>query len=376
MTNIIAGVDRIKLYNFELDEFYKPNNNEKYSIVRIEDGDVFRIAKDSKGIKFKLNYIKATNKQGYDGGFTELKVGSSKGKDKAVENYQHLDINPSRILSIDGINLKNVSTKNEFDKVLYLMEDEIKKNVCKKVDFSQAKIKILETNVNIPLDNEFCEYEQAFEYCRSLLPMRMKSLNSIYYPDNVYTGFKIGNDSNSLKFYDKKAQILYDNGKKLKKEVLRIEYRDVTGTKVKNYLGYNDVIQLTENLLSLDKTFKDRLYKDLISKIYKDIVIKVKDAVKKIKMYRTQGGKSAIDEYIKNDIFFDIEILLMALKETESPKNYSRQCTKAIESARDVTNVNLIGNIHLLNEILEKLNYPKIEMKMTPTIKKLLEEYY
>lgn len=77
-----------------------------------------------------------------------------------------------------------------------------------------------------------------------------------------------------------------------------------------------------------------------------------------------------------NEELLDIELILGALKETELKSNYSRECKKAIKSAQGVKRTKLFGNIALLNELLEKIGYNKIEIETSKSVKKLLEKQY
>lgn len=123
--------------------------------------------------------------------------------------------------------------------------------------------------------------------------------------------------------------------------------------------------------------FRQQLENDLINKLEKDIRSQIKNTIKILKQYKAnKNKKSAIDEYIKNEELLDIVIILGALKDITSPNNYVRECKKAIESAQGVTRTNLFGNISLLNEILGKIGYGKIEINTSKIIEKLVKKYY
>lgn len=377
MNKVMAGVDRMVIYDIDLDEFYKSKIEKEFILKEEGENGFYRIAKDNYGKDFNLYYMKISRNQGCNRFFTELKVGSTMGNGKRIVHYENMDINPSKSLSVDGINLNNVSTIKEFNNFLGMLEKYLKRYICKKVNFSNAKIKKLETNVNVWLNNPFSDYERVFEFCREIFQKRMKKeINSPYFPNDIYTGFKIGNGSNKIKFYDKRAQILSENEIDIKEEILRIEYTDENETKIKDYLGHNNITGLITDFSHLDKSFKKRLKKDLIDRIQKNIQCQIKDTIKMLKHYKAINRKSSIDEYIKNYKIFDIEIVLAALKEVENSKNYSRECKKAINSALAVEKEKLFGNINLLNEILEKLRYPKIEINMTEGIESLVQKYY
>lgn len=369
---IPAGVDKMELYNIILDGFYKEELKENFLFMEGENKGVFRLARDSENNTFKLSYLKISQKQGYDGLFNELEVGSSVGVDKLLVEYTNIDINPARALSEDKTNTKNVSTSRELKTFMQELEKELKKYVCTKVDLSQAKIKVLETNVNIPLDRPFAEYERALNYMWKLLPKRMKSsVNCICYPNEKYTGFKIANKSNSLKFYDKKAQVLSEEGQDIEKELLRIEYRDENEKKVKDYLGYNEVERLLNDICHLDSLFRARLEKDLVSRIHKDIDQQIKDTVKVLKEYKQKYKSKYIAQAVSamGTSLLDYEILKRAFEIVEEGKNKNtlknnltliRTKLREKEALNDIKYFEVIEQI---NEILVALGYEKIVIK-------------
>ena len=54
-------------------------------------------------------------------------------------------------------------------------------------------------------------------------------------------------------------------------ELLRLEYRLLSGEKVKDLLGHNQVEELIKDFEQIERAFRVRLEKDLINKLGKDI---------------------------------------------------------------------------------------------------------
>lgn len=162
---------------------------------------------------------------------------------------------------------------------------------------------------------------------------------------------------------------------------MRIEYKLLSGQKVKGVLGHNIIEELLkdEGFKRMQEAFKDMLYKDIIQYIEKDIKRQVDHSIKTIKEYRAIGGGSnAIDEYLKNyqATLIDAEIIMEATRSVVIPNHYARECKRAISSMDKIKGITLFGNINKLNEILEVLGYKKIEMDITPSIKKELKKHY
>lgn len=363
------GIDRVIFKSLNL----KCINAEmlRTSFYIAEGGDIYRVMLNKTGEELKVNCIKVKSPNLK---ITSLNVGVRKIKN-SLKEYDYLDVILPRMINEDSLNVINVHSIEKFKRSLKAIENELKGLGFSDVDLSRAQIEEIEINVNVPLQRDFNEYKNSLKYLETLLPKTLRK--GRMFKDrlnNEYTGFLVKNNSVSVKFYDKRKQILEEYKKDIGHELLRIEYRLLSTEKVKGFLGTVEVNDLLNNFEAVAQSFKQGLEKDLISKIQKDIDRQIKYTVKTMKDYKKMT-KSAIDEFIKNEKLLDIEILIGALKEIETVKNYSREAKKAIESAGRVKRTNLFGNVFKLNEILELLGYDPIEITMTQGVKKLLEQH-
>ncbi|WP_346971664.1 hypothetical protein [Clostridium perfringens] len=354
----------------------------KENFLFLENGEYYRVMIDKTGEKIKVSYIKIKNNELLKLKFNEFKLGIERARDILIP-YEYLDATLPSVLSDEGINIKNISSVESLKECIELLELELNKCGILNVDLKSAEIEELEINVNIPLQNQFKDYEKAINYMESVLPLSLLGLG--VYGDRVkrknrirtkkrYTGFKVGNKSISLKFYDKRAQVLKEHKRDIGEELLRIEYRLLSGTKVKELLGHNEVSKLLSEFDNIEKAFRKRLEKDLVLRLYKSIEEEQKASIKLLKRYK-KSGKGAIDSLLKNHELLDIELALSAYKEIEKV-HYARECKRAIKSALEVERENMLGNINKINEILEGMGYKKIELNITKTVKKELEKYY
>lgn len=370
------GIDRAVLKNIDFRQIDTELIGKNFVVMQGNKKHSFRIMRNQSGEELFINYVKISKSKGYIGSFNELIIGAKEILN-TINPYEFLDTTLPSVLSEKGLNVNNINDVESLKKSLEILERELNQLGFGQVDLKKAQIEELELNINIELERDFKEYERALEYFRGLLPKRLKTkINSPFYPNEVYTGFKVGNNSVSFKIYNKRAQILDDHKEDIGAECLRLEYRLLSAKKIKDAFGHNEVEELLKDFDQVERVFRAQLEKDLINKLEKDIQDQLKNTIKKLKDYKTKSGKSAIDEFIKNEELLDIELILGALKKTELKSNYSRECKKAIKSAQGVKRTKLFGNIALLNELLEKIGYNKIEIETTKSVKKLLEKQY
>lgn len=356
-------------------------------IVKDDKTSPCRVLYDENEQRVYIKYIKIDRKQSDIKMFDRLAIG------KEVDfAYNTLEVTLPTCKNKTNIN--NVSTERELLEVLELIQQELKGLGFGNVDLKSALIKEIEINVNVPLEREFKEYEKVFEYCKELLPKGLKAtdnkngagLNGSYKGNNgEYTGFKVGNGSRTLKFYDKKTNVLKKYGEQEKGELLRIEYRYMNTVTVKNNLGTNRLGDLLEDkgMERVRKAFKDSLEKDLINRIYKDIDKQLKHARKYLKRCRDTKGAC---KYVVSYKPIDVEIVIDVLKDITNPKSYARDCkvllkeiAKHQKTSGELLGINkdkFIGNIKRINEILGCLGYESIELKRTPYINKELQKYH
>ena len=364
------GIDRVVFKTLNLKNINAKLLRRSFHIS--EGGDIFRVMIDKTGEELKVNCIKVKSSDEQPLKITSLDVGVKKIK-KLYKSYEYLDVTLPKMFDEEAINVSNVSSLMRFKRSLRKIEEELKLLGFTDIDLGKAQVEELEINVNVPLQKNFYEYEGALRYLKSLLPKTLRRGQS--YRDrlnNQYTGFKAFNNSVSIKFYDKRKQILEEHKKDIGYELLRIEYRMLKAEKVKGFIGTIEVNDILNNFSCIADSFKRGLEKDLISKIQKDINSQVDETSKVLKKYK-RAGKNVIDSCLKNDKIIDIEILLGALKKVEIPNIYMREARKAIKSAGEINKENLFGNIKRLNEILQLLGYKKIKIETTKTVEEELK---
>lgn len=376
----MVGIDRILLKDLNIGQADKDILRQNGFLVIDNDKPKGRILKDSKtGENMAINYIKVSKKQNSALLITELKIGIEEfGGVKRVE-YEHLDATLPRVISERQINDKNIESNLDLNNALLEIEKELEVLGFGKVDLLESQIKEIEINQNILINGSFADYQEPLEYIRGLLPKRMKSIvNCSHEPKGIYTGFQVGNGSINLKIYDKRTNIANKHNQDLGAELLRVEYSLLNEDKIKSVLGTNNLRDIERDFNVLAKGFNSLLESDLINRVYKDVNKQIAHAVAKINEYKGIGGISAINNYLKNHQanLLDIEILLAALRKTESSKHYSRQCQQAIKSAKEIEGRNLFGNINKINELLRGLGYAEIKIDMTKSIKKAVEKMY
>ncbi|HEY5588538.1 MAG TPA: hypothetical protein VIK86_06235 [Candidatus Paceibacterota bacterium] len=373
----VIGIDRAVLKNIDFKKIDTDIIGKNFVVMQGNKNHSFRIMKNQYDEKLFINYVKISKSKGYIGSFNELIIGVKEVLSTTVP-YEFLDSTLPNVLDTKRINVNNINDGESLKKSLNILEQELNHLGFGEIDLRKAKIEELELNININIAEEFNKYEKVLEYFRGLLPKRLKTkINSPFYPNEVYTGFKVGNDSINFKIYDKKKQLLDERKTDIGEECLRLEYRLLGAKKIKSIFKHNEVEKLLEDFGQVESVFKHQLESDLINKLDKDIRAQIKDTIKILKEYKVnKNKKSAIDEYIKNEELLDIEIILGALKDTEIHNNYVRECKKAIESAQGVRKTKLFGNIALLNEILEKLGYREIKINTSKIIEKLVKKYY
>ena len=387
--NVKIGIDKIVL-SIDLRECKVDLNKLQElnaMIVKDDNTSPCRVLYDENEQRVYIKYIKIDRKQSEIKMFDRLAIG------KEVD-FTYNTLEATLPTCKNKTNINNVSTERELLEVLELIQQELKALGFGNVDLKSALIKEIEINVNVPLEREFKEYEKVFEYCKELLPKGLKAtdnkngagLNGSYKGNNgEYTGFKVGNGSRTLKFYDKKTNVLKKYGEQEKGELLRIEYRYMNTVTVKNNLGTNRLGDLLEDkgMERVRKAFKDSLEKDLINRVYKDIDKQLKHARKYLKS--RSGKRSAIYEYIIEYKPIDVEILMGALKEVGN-SNYKRACITILEkvgeyesTSGELLEINrdkFIGNIKRINEVLGALGYKNIELEKTQEVNEILQKLY
>lgn len=380
MESTSIGIDRIVL---SMDMKEQRINREILSnidaiVMQGNNKHSYRIMIDEDDQHLIINYIKIDKTKVDDIKFNSFIVGN-KTTGGGIIPYNILDATLPKLLSGTSTNEKNISSIKELEEVLEILEEQLEKLGFGVIDLRKANIIELEINTNIPLITEFKEYEGALEYLRSL---RRKGLRTLgvkgYEPKDQYTGWYDGNGSVIVKMYNKKEDIRSKDKVEIEGELLRIEYKLLSGRKVKDTLGHNVIEDLLDDkgFKGMQEAFKEMLYKDIIQYVEKDIKRQINHAIEHLEDYKRNGVAIAGQEYIFDYDIIDIEIILGALRVTEASKNYARECRKIIERASQGKQIKLFGNINKLNELLEALGYDKVEIDMTNNTRKMVAKYY
>lgn len=373
------GIDRIKLKDIPIEQVNIKKLKNKGFLVIQDNKNAYRILKDEEtGQEIGINYIKVSKQQDETLRINELKIGRGKIPDLNIlpmVDYEHLDINLPSQISYNGINDQNINNTKDLLEALEHIERELEGLGFGKVELMETEIKEMEINCNIPLEKPFKDYERVIEYLFNLLPNTLKSYNK-HKQQGVFTGISIKNTQQEIKMYDKQKQIKDKTGIETNR-VIRLEYTFKTEQKIQRLFNGNTLKDISSNnFKDLQETMKRLSFDDLIDKATKDLDKQVRHAKKELQRYKGKGGATAGQEYIFDYEVFDIETILAGLKEIDKSGNFTRDARKEIERAVEGKQIKLFGNINKLNEILKGLGIKKINVKLTPTIKKELKKYY
>lgn len=363
------GIDRVVFKTLNLKSIDAKLLRRSFQVV--EGGDIYRVMLDKTGEELKVNCIKVKSSEEQPLQITSLDVGVKKIK-TVYKPYEYLDVTLPKLIDKKGLNTSNIHSLANFKKSLKKIEEELKYIGFSDVDLSRAQIEEIEINVNVPLQRDFHEYEGALEYLKSLLPKTLRKGQS--YEDrlnNEYTGFLVKNNSVSVKFYDKRKNVLEEHKTDIGHELLRIEYRLLKAEKVKGFLGTIEVNDLLKNFDAVAQSFKKGLEKDMLSKIQSNIDQQIKDTVKVLKEYKSKYKSKYIAQAVSamGTSLLDYEILKRAFEIVEEGKNKSTLKNNLtlirakLREKEGLNNIEYFGVIDKINEILVSLGYEKIVIK-------------
>lgn len=126
--------------------------------------------------------------------FSKLKSGEVKGN-----YYCHLDVNLPKVIT--GSNIKNVSSKNDFIKSIYLIKNRIKTVYKLEINLMECFFITLEINKNFNLSKDFTEYQGALFICAyEVINKRFKPMTPFIEP---FSGIRGGKTNKKVRFYDK-----------------------------------------------------------------------------------------------------------------------------------------------------------------------------
>lgn len=366
------GIDRAVLKNIDFRQIDTELIGKNFVVMQGNKKHSFRIMRNQSGEELFINYVKISKSKGYIGSFNELIIGAKEILN-TINPYEFLDATLPSVLSEKGLNVNNINDVESLKKSLEILERELNQLGFGQVDLKKAQIEELELNINIELERDFKEYERALEYFRGLLPKRLKTkINSPFYPNEVYTGFKVGNDSVSFKIYNKRAQILDDHKEDIGAECLRLEYRLLSAKKIKDTFGHNEVEELLKDFDQVERVFRAQLEKDLINKLGKDIQDQLKNTIKKLKDYKAKYKSKYIAQVVGalgENSLLDYEIFKRAFEIVEEGKNKNtlkNNLTLVRQKLREkekLNNISYFGNIDKINHLLTALGYEKIGLK-------------
>lgn len=374
------GIDRILCKNLNIKQVDLDLLKAKgFTIIQDNDKSI-RILNDKEGQAVYINYIKVSRKQDDTLKINELRIGQKEIETNVFNKieYDHLDVTLPKTISDTKTNESNINNTIDLLRSIKAIEDELEGLGFGRVDLLETELKQLEININIDLDRPFKEYESVLNYMQDLLPRRIKTdINNNYRPNEIYTGFKVGNQSINLKMYDKRSNIKRISGQDIGRERLRIEYSLLSERKIRETLGSDRLGEIVKDDFKLiDKTFKKLLEDDLIKRLYKDIGDQIKHATSEIKRYKDTKTKLSGMEYIYDHDVIDIEIVLKAIKENTRSNHFARECKTLINRSIEGKQINLFGNMEKINEILKKLGQDPVEIKLTNHVKKELKKHY
>lgn len=327
--------------------------------------------------KILLNSLKLTNKNEKNLPFNTLMIGCNKNESGINVSYATLDVTlPTVLGSTNELSITDNSTLLKILDTINIKLIEFGLNV----DLNNSIIKELEINNNIYLNKKFKEYKFVLEYIKNLTPKGLKAdINANYGDYENYTGFKVGNKSRSLKFYDKKVALNKIYQQDIDKELLRIEYRLKNSTTIKNSLGFNIVGELiNDDFKSIICTYNYMFNKDVYNHMTKDIELQEKAL--KASFKRNGNIQCLLDK-----MPIDIELILDTIKINDKNGNYSRDCKRLIQNACkkqkasnmiEINKFNYFGNIDKLNEILDALEFKTFDFQLTGAVNKQLVLVY
>lgn len=316
------GIDKLELYNFD---------------VRLMDLEhIRRMARSTDDIRL----IEANAKQGmrveiYNGvAFAKLAVGVDQ-YNKHGGYYVNLTLTPSNAY---GHNLDNMSW-TAYDKWLPEVLKDIRDTYRIDLDSRHIKVKAMEINCNIPLEQKYEAYVRTTRLLMSLLPAGMKQAHDC---DGGSTLLR-KNGSMAVTIYNKTAQIrkkhpeLADDASA--PDIMRIELRLAKARKVKSAFGGNDWRKLSDEKIS---QYMCRYMTDKMASKYEEWYMRQERKLKKLiketrATYKTRW-RGKLMEQVRNEsehlgvpYILDIEQVCQALRKLPDPHG---NCARACKSLR------------------------------------------
>ncbi|MDR1831593.1 MAG: hypothetical protein LBQ97_02525 [Fusobacteriaceae bacterium] len=327
------GIDKVKLFGFDM------KTEKKWKIQSTENEDDYI---EKTVINDELFSIVSTYRLKSCGDTYE----------EIISN--HIEFNPNRILS--GNNVRNATTADLQEAVDILTEILAKKEVY--VDFSDAKIKEIEFNVNLPVDFE--SYKRVFQLFifqfrepKFIGRFIKKEKESEYRSDETY--FTKINKKSSFLIYDKSKESDYP------KEVTRMEYQfsyDTYRYNVNLYGLTNSLEDLLRHPEIPEKLFVDRAKKDFLQKAFQFLEENIKPILereylnfkKNNRFYKLNGRpqRRNVYKYLNQYNIFDYSFLIDLVQKHDAPHMQR-------EKERIIRKYGHLNNVEKLNRVMNFL---------------------
>lgn len=328
------GLDKLQLYNIAVEELDISHllNIPKVEIQQATNGRQCRrhMPDSKKGIAkitIKDNDI-----------FPDLTIGCANKSNGHPIEYVYLN------LTIPDYNGNNLIpwTVSEYNNYIQSVLSYIWFKYHISLDACCMKVKYLEINCNIPLEEDFCHYSRSYRLMLSLMNGHIGKLSTYERIKNNKKNnksaqgesLKRGNKSMEVIFYDK-LQELNDTGNNIDEidtPILRIEYRLKTKNKIRN--EFNSNLWRNFNDKKIADYFISQIRKEFSTKLNKWEMQRQKDLKRLIKLCRAKSSKAwhhLLMEEIRNKsenlgipYILDIEQVYDAIK-SFTDKNRNRK---------------------------------------------------
>lgn len=219
------------------------------------------------------------------------------------------------------------------------------------LDKNRYKGESMEINTNIRLERSFNEYKHILGLMHDL---RKKGFKGQKYEneEKECTGFKLFNDSMSIKIYNKTIQLETQKNIPIYDEVMRVEVAFLTQNKINDMFGTCYIEEIT------DIQLKDVLLKVVEKELFKPLEKYIKNTNKELKKIAKEEKERDIRKWKRSFLLrggykaFDTQQILDIIK-AESPKNYNRDIKKLQSDIEELTDLH--DNLLKFTEIKNKL---------------------
>lgn len=240
MANTQIGIDRIKFGGFSINSMdidYLEELSQQNRCIKISSSSI-----DGEWrIGIADNYL-----------FVDLVLGCRIHGCRMVE-YTYLTMSPTNIC---GHNQENLLW-SEFNACLNTVLEYIQAQYRICLESKNLKVKMMEINCNIPLNEAYGDYDRAIRLLMSFLPKHLRysqSYTNRQSAENATPSYLHSNNSMGVKIYNKTAQIRskFPDIPELaeKFDVLRIEISLDTSEKIESALGSNHWSEISDNAIT------------------------------------------------------------------------------------------------------------------------------